>query len=95
MSEVPVPQNGSSSTDSALACAKLTMHRAIFEGMADGWKKGFLRGRRSEKVLLVISVSFKPKIKFFVCDYADEGFIWVFEVNFGAFGVDLGFVCPV
>ena len=64
MSEVPVPQNGSSSTDSAFACAKLTMHRAIFDGMADGWKKGFLRGRRSEKVLLVISVSFKPKTSF-------------------------------
>ena len=62
MSEVPVPQNGSSSTDSAFACARLTMQRAIFEGIADGWKNGFLRGRRSEKVLLVISVSFKPKM---------------------------------
>ncbi len=62
ISEVPVPQNGSRSTDSDLACAKLTIHRAIFDGIADGWKNGFLRGRRSLKVLLVMSVSFKPKI---------------------------------
>jgi hypothetical protein len=53
---------GSSRTDSAFACAKFTMHRAIFDGIAEGWKKGFLRGRRSEKVLLVMSVSFKPKM---------------------------------
>ena len=40
------------------------MQRAIFDGIADGWKKGFLRGLRSEKVLEVISVSFKPKTSF-------------------------------
>ena len=40
------------------------MQRASLDGMADGWKKGFLRGRRSEKVLLLISVSFKPKMSF-------------------------------
>jgi hypothetical protein len=59
-----VPQKGSSRIDSALACAKLTIQRAILEGMAEGWKKGFLRGRRSENVLEVISVSFKPKTSF-------------------------------
>ena len=37
------------------------MHLASFEGMADGWKKGFLRGLRSLKVLVWISVSFNPK----------------------------------
>ena len=40
------------------------MHLASLDGMADGWKKGFLRGRRSEKVLLLISVSLRPKMSF-------------------------------
>ena len=57
-----MPQNGSSKTDSAFACTKFTIQRAIFDGIAEGWKKGFLRGRRSLKVLLVISVSFNPKM---------------------------------
>src|SRR4030067_71724 len=43
------------------ACARFTMHLASLEFIADGWKKGFLRGLRSTKGFGWISASFMPK----------------------------------
>src|SRR5208282_1135001 len=40
----PTPQKGSANFSPGLALARLTMHRAIFGGIVDGWNTGRFRG---------------------------------------------------
>ena len=58
------------------------MHRASFDGMAEGWKKGFFLGRRSEKVFGLISVSFMPKTSLLLVRTPKNVLLGVFRLTF-------------
>src|SRR4030067_2281978 len=69
---VPVPQNGSRTVSPVCACARFTMHLASLEFIADGWKKGFLRGLRSTKGFGWISASFLPNTRLWLVRMPEE-----------------------
>ena len=79
---VPVPQNGSKTNPPVREYARLTMQRASFAFIADGWKKGFFRGRRSTKGLGWISARRKPKMSLWFVRMPKKVFVGVFRLTF-------------
>ena len=82
---VPVPQNGSNTVLPVFASARLTMQRASLAFIADGWKKGFLRGRRSTKGLGWISAKRKPKTSLWPVRIPKKVFVGFLRLTFVPF----------
>ena len=86
---------GQATKSSAFAMRQIYHATGKFGRHGGGVEEGFSCGSRSEKVLGLDFGEFQAENQFFVGYYADEGFIGVFEVNFGLAVRARELLCPV